>query len=132
MMPATIPPASGARREMLIVTTDAREPRQLARRLVRSEPDDAQHVQRGYHDDEARAEVVKAANEPSGPRAADEEHAFVRVIGRRRVVQRQEGTGDQLHAEQREQHAAQREEPSGPGRQRVIEQHLASGAQPDP
>ena len=45
---------------------EARQPRQLARRLVGAERDHPQHVQRRGDDDEAGAEVMEPANEAAG------------------------------------------------------------------
>ena len=51
----------------------------------------------------------------------------VRVIGRGGVVKRKKRPGQQLDREQREQNAAQSEEPSGSGRQGLV-QHDVDGA----
>src|SRR5262249_51550586 len=89
------------------------------------EADLAQHVARRRDHDEAGAEMVQAANEPPGGRAADEPHTLVGVIGRGRVVKRQERAGQHLHADERQEHAAESEEPAGARRHRLVEEDLA-------
>ena len=61
---------------------------------------------------------------------SDEPDAVVGVVRRRRVVERQERAGQQLDAEQREQHAAEREEPAGAGGQRLVEQDCTRARNP--
>ena len=106
------------------------EPRDFTRRLVRAERDHPQHVRRERDDDEAGTVVMQAAHEPAGAKTIDEPHAVVRVIRRRRVVERQERAGQQLDREEPEQHAAEREEPPGARRQRFVEHHTRRVAIP--
>ena len=108
------------------------EPRDLARRLVRPEHDDAQQVQDEKHDEKARAEVVEPADETPGRRAADEADALVRVIRRRRVVERQESAGEQLDRDEGEEHAAEREDPSRPRGNLFVEQDVARRTEAGP
>ena len=107
---------------------EAGEPRELARRLIGTEHHDTQQMKHQEDDEEAGAEVVETAHEPARRRAADEPHAVVRVIGRRRVVEREDGAGQELHRDQREEHAAEREDPAGARRDLFVEQHVTHGA----
>jgi hypothetical protein len=108
---------------------DACHPRHLARRLVRPEQDDAQHVDDGGNDDEAGAEEMQAADDAAKRHAlADVADAVVRVIRRRHVVHRQDHPRDELDAQQEEQDAAGDEPPAHARGQRLVEQVAAARA----
>ncbi len=110
----------------------AREPCDLPRRLVRTEDDDAQQMKDQEHDEKARAEMMEPTDEASGRRAADEAHAFVGVVGRGCVVEREERAREQLDRDQAEEHAAECERPSGAGGYLLIEQRMARRAETRP
>ena len=98
------------------------EPRTTTRRRCRTRNDD----------EKARAEVMQSADEAARCRAADEADAVVRVVGRRRVVERQEGAGEELNRDERQEHAAEREDPSRAGGNLLVEQHMPRGAETGP
>src|SRR5688572_13200418 len=83
-------------------------------------------------DQETRAVMVQAADEASRRGADDETDTVVGVVRRRCVVERQERPGEELDAEEREEHAAQGKEPSSAGREFLVEQNVPRRAKPGP
>src|SRR5438876_4963204 len=80
-------------------------------------------MEHGRDDDRARAPVMQSAQEISGVNhRRDIANAVPRVIGRRRVEQRERDAGDELNRQTKEQHAAQREPPAGPRYQLFFQQ----------
>ena len=77
--------------------------------------------------------MMEAADEASGRHLlGDEADAVVGVIRRRGVVEREKRAGQDLNREEREEDAAEREEPPGTRRQRFVEHDAPPAAESDP
>jgi hypothetical protein len=100
----------------------AADPCHLTRLLVRPGDDDAQHVDNGSNDDEAGAEHVQAAHDPSERDLLhDIAHAVIGRRRRRHVVEAQDDPAGELDAEQEQDDAAGGEPPAGSLGNRLVE-----------
>ncbi len=91
---------------------DAGRPRDFPRTFVRAEKQHAQQMQHREDHDETGAEKMQPPQHAAELELRhDETQALVRVRRHRHVVHRQRDAGDELQRQQKQQHAAEREEP---------------------
>ena len=87
----------------------AAHPRQLARLSVRLKEQDAEQMGERHEDQKIRRPGVHRPDQPSELHLGhDELHALESFVGSRTVVHQQQGSGEDLHPEEEQRHAAEK------------------------
>ena len=110
---------------------DAGHPGSFARLFIRSIHEHLDHVKHHHHDQHAGAPVVETADETTaGQLGEDVSQAVVGVAGGRRVVERQQDTGEGLDEEEEQRNAAENLAPTAGSGDLLVEEIADGGLDP--